>query len=69
MLGRHLMMTFFVVCLNKNLFIFYIFIKIKYIIQFNMENKSKLTLIVDGNWLLMSRLSVLNNRYKDELEL
>ena len=34
-----------------------------------MENKSKLTLIVDGNWLLMSRLSVLNNRYKDELEL
>ena len=34
-----------------------------------MENISKLTLIVDGNWLLMSRLSVLNNRYKDELEL
>ena len=34
-----------------------------------MENKSKLTLIVDGNWLLMSRLSVLNNRYKDESEL
>jgi 5'-3' exonuclease len=34
-----------------------------------MQNKSKLTLIVDGNWLLMSRLSVLNNRYKDELEL
>ena len=34
-----------------------------------MKNKSKLTLIVDGNWLLMSRLSVLNNRYKDELEL
>ena len=31
--------------------------------------KSKLTLIVDGNWLLMSRLSVLNNRYKDDMEL
>lgn len=31
--------------------------------------KSKLTLIVDGNWLLMSRLSVLNNKYKDENEL
>src|SRR5574344_1880291 len=31
--------------------------------------KSKLTLIVDGNWLLMSRLSVLNNRFVDELEL
>lgn len=31
--------------------------------------KSKLTLIVDGNWLLMSRLSVLNNRYVDDLEL
>ena len=31
--------------------------------------KSKLTLIVDGNWLLMSRLSVLNNRYVDEYEL
>ena len=32
-------------------------------------SKSKLTLIVDGNWLLMSRLSVLNNRFVDELEL
>ena len=31
--------------------------------------KSNCTLIIDGNWLLMSRLSVLNNRYKDELEL
>lgn len=31
--------------------------------------KSKLTLIVDGNWLLMSRLSVLNNRFVDEFEL
>jgi len=31
--------------------------------------KSKLTLIVDGNWLLMSRLSVLNNRFADEYEL
>jgi len=27
--------------------------------------KSKLTLIVDGNWLMMSRLSVLNNKYED----
>ena len=31
--------------------------------------KSKLSLIIDGNWLLMSRLSVLNNRYADEYEL
>ena len=31
--------------------------------------KSKLTLIVDGNWLLMSRLSVLNNKYADDFEL
>lgn len=28
--------------------------------------KSKLTLLIDGNWLLMSRLSVLQNRYSDE---
>lgn len=28
-------------------------------------SKSKLTLIVDGNWLMMSRLSVINNRYVD----
>jgi 5'-3' exonuclease len=34
-----------------------------------MLKKSRCTLIVDGNWLLMSRLSVLNNKYKDELEL
>ena len=33
------------------------------------SSKSKCTLIIDGNWLLMSRLSVLNNRYKDEKEL
>ena len=31
--------------------------------------KSKLTLIIDGNWLLMSRLSVLNNRFSDDEEL
>ncbi len=31
--------------------------------------KSKLTLIVDGNWLLMSRLSVLNSKYVDDFEL
>lgn len=31
--------------------------------------KSKLTLLVDGNWLLMSRLSVLNNNYVDDFEL
>ena len=30
---------------------------------------SKLTLIIDGNWLLMSRLSVLNNRFADDNEL
>lgn len=34
-----------------------------------MLKKSKCTLIIDGNWLLMSRLSVLNNRYKDDREL
>lgn len=28
-------------------------------------SKSKLTLIVDGNWLMMSRLSVINNKYVD----
>lgn len=28
--------------------------------------KSKLTLIVDGNWLLMSRMSVLQARYSDD---
>lgn len=27
---------------------------------------SKLTLIVDGNWLLISRMSVMNNRYQDD---
>ena len=27
---------------------------------------SKLTLLIDGNWLLMSRLSVLQNRYSDD---
>ena len=27
------------------------------------NNKSKLTLIIDGNWLLMSRLSVMNSKY------
>lgn len=31
--------------------------------------KSKLTLIVDGNWLLMSRLAVLNNRFDTPQEL
>ena len=28
--------------------------------------KSKLTLIIDGNWLMMSRLPVLNGRYADD---
>ena len=28
--------------------------------------KSKLTLLIDGNWLLMSRLSVLQDRYSDD---
>ena len=32
-------------------------------------NKSKLTLIVDGNWLLMSRLSVIANKYIGDEEL
>lgn len=32
-------------------------------------SKSKLTLLVDGNWLLMSRLSVIQNRYLDDYEL
>lgn len=30
---------------------------------------SKLTLLIDGNWLLMSRLAVLNNRYSDDNKL
>jgi 5'-3' exonuclease len=30
---------------------------------------SKLTLLIDGNWLLMSRLSVLQNRYSDDEKL
>ena len=34
-----------------------------------MTNKSKLTLIVDGNWLLMSRLAVISGRYPDTNEL
>lgn len=32
-------------------------------------SKSKLTLIIDGNWLLMSRLSVLKNKYADDTTL
>ena len=32
-------------------------------------NKSKLTLLIDGNWLLMSRLSVITNSYIDDNEL
>lgn len=32
-------------------------------------NKSKLTLIVDGNWLLMSRLSAISNKYVNDEEL
>lgn len=32
-------------------------------------SKSKLTLLIDGNWLLMSRLSVLNNKYLDDFDL
>ena len=31
--------------------------------------KSKLTLIVDGNWLLMSRLPIVNARYADDATL
>lgn len=32
-------------------------------------SKSKLTLLIDGNWLLMSRLSVISNQYADDYEL
>ena len=32
-------------------------------------SKSKLTLLIDGNWLLMSRLSVISNKYYDDYEL
>lgn len=32
-------------------------------------SKSKLTLLIDGNWLLISRLSVMNNKYLDDFEL
>ena len=32
-------------------------------------SKSKLTILIDGNWLLMSRLSVLQNRYADDEKL
>lgn len=35
----------------------------------NNKSKSNLTLICDGNWLLMSRLSILRMRLKDEDEL
>ena len=34
-----------------------------------MTKKSKLTLVVDGNWLLMSRLAVIVGRYPDMNEL
>ena len=30
-----------------------------------MSNNSKLTLIVDGNWLFMSRMAVLLNKIKN----
>lgn len=33
------------------------------------NKKSKLTLLVDGNWLLMSRLSVMQNRFASEEDL
>lgn len=32
-------------------------------------SKSKLTLIIDGNWLLMSRLSVIGNKFIDDFEM
>lgn len=34
-----------------------------------MSKKSKLTLIVDGNWLLMSRFSVICNRFQSDTEM
>lgn len=35
----------------------------------NVIKKNNLTLIVDGNWLWMSRLSVLNSKYNNVIEL
>ena len=32
-------------------------------------SKSKLTLLVDGNWLLMSRMAVINSQYEDAHEM
>ena len=32
-------------------------------------SKSKLTLLVDGNWLLMSRMSVISAKYDDTKEM
>ena len=32
-------------------------------------SKSKLTLLIDGNWLLMSRLAVISNKYVDDTDL
>ncbi len=34
-----------------------------------MSKKSKLTLIVDGNWLLISRMAVIHSRYADDNQL
>lgn len=44
------------------------YIKIKLTLHTTV-GKSNLTLIVDGNWLLMSRLSVIQNRYADDDDL
>lgn len=55
-------LTFFIYIYEHFKIIFYIIINIcsRYIMS-----KSKLTLIIDGNWLLMSRVSVLIARYDD----
>lgn len=37
--------------------------------ELKIKQKNKLTLIIDGNWLWMSRLSVLNNKYNNIINL
>lgn len=39
------------------------------ILKVDIMSKSKLTLIIDGNWLFMSRLAVIANRYANDYDL
>lgn len=39
------------------------------ILKVDIMSKSKLTLIIDGNWLFMSRLAVITNRYANDYDL